>query len=40
MKRNSTRILTNGVALVLFIFITVKILIWLNIINTITDILR
>lgn len=39
MNRNR-KILTNGIVLALFVFLSVKLLIWLNIINTITDILR
>lgn len=40
MSRNNRKILTNGILLALFVFISVKALIWLNIINTITEILR
>lgn len=38
MNRNR-KIITNGIVLALFVFISVKLLIWLNIINTITEIL-
>ncbi|MHB8096807.1 MAG: hypothetical protein ACYDEI_04055 [Erysipelotrichaceae bacterium] len=40
MSRNNRKILTNGILLALFVFISVKVLIWLNIINTISEILR
>ncbi len=40
MNRSNRKILTNGILLVLFVFISVKVLIWLNIINTISEILR
>lgn len=40
MSRNNRKILTNGIVLALFVFISVKVLIWLNIINTISEILR
>jgi len=40
MNRTNRKLLTNGILLVLFVFISVKVLIWLNIINTISEILR
>lgn len=40
MSRNNRKILTNGILLALYVFISVKVLIWLNVINTISEILR
>lgn len=40
MNRTNRKLLTNGILLVLFVFISAKVLIWLNIINTISEILR
>jgi hypothetical protein len=40
MKKEKGSFIVNIILLVLFSFVSIKILIWLNIINTIADILK